>query len=329
MAVRRHELRAPTRKTISRAADEWLDGAKSGAVRTRSGDVFKPSTVRGYEGALRTWILPRFGPLRLSELHRGHIQDLVERMLAKGLQGSTVRNVTNSLRVVLRRELARGEIAVDPCAGITLPASRGRRDRVATPAEVEALIAAVPAVRDRAIWGTAMYAGLRAGEIRALRWEDVDLDAGLLRVERSWDDVVGPVDPKSRAGRRSVPIAKALRGLLAEHRLACEWSEGLAFGRTPDRPFDPTALAARSRKAWTAAELDGLTLHEGRHVAASLMVGAGLGVKEVSSYLGHATVALTLDRYAKLVPGSEVVAVERLDAYLGVRSADTGGSRPS
>jgi len=61
---------------------------------------------------------------------------------------------------------------------------------------------------DRAIWATALYAGLRRGELRALRWEDVDLGGGLIRVERGWDDREGPIGLKSKAGRRRVPIAR-------------------------------------------------------------------------------------------------------------------------
>jgi integrase len=72
------------------------------------------------------------------------------------------------------------------------------------------LIGALPE-RDRALWASALYAGLRRGELQALRWSDVDLAEGVIRVERGWDERVGPVAPKSRAGRRRVPLCKPLR----------------------------------------------------------------------------------------------------------------------
>jgi integrase len=92
------------------------------------------------------------------------------------------------------------------------------------------LIDAVPE-RDRALWATALYAGLRRGELQALRRRDVDFDAGVIRVERSWDDRAGPVAPKSRAGRRRAPLAKPLRAYLAPHCLpdAAE-ADKLVFG---------------------------------------------------------------------------------------------------
>src|ERR671934_2253692 len=98
-----------------------------------------------------------------------------------GLAGGTLL----PLRAIFRRAIDRGEVAADPCAGLRLPAVRGRRERYASPSEVKALILAVPE-RDRAVWATAMYGGLRLGELRALRGQDVDLARGGIRVERGW-----------------------------------------------------------------------------------------------------------------------------------------------
>jgi integrase len=170
----------------------------------------------------------------------------------------------------------------------------GRRDRIADPSEAALLLAALPE-KDRALWATALYAGLRRGELMALRWEDVDLAAGLIRVERSWDVREGIIEPKSRAGRRRVPIAAVLRDYLDEHKLATERSEGLVFGCSETRPFEPVSLAARAATAWMNAkrkeqELDPrkpITLHEARHTFASLMIAAGVNAKALSTYIGH------------------------------------------
>src|SRR5256885_5374782 len=86
--------------------------------------------------------------------------------------------------------MARGEVAVNPRTGLELPAARGGRDRVATPDECARLLAALPR-SDRALWATAMYGGLRRGELLALRVEDVDLANGLIHVRRGWDAVEG------------------------------------------------------------------------------------------------------------------------------------------
>ena len=132
---------------------------------------------------------------------------------ADGLSPSTIRNTLMPLRAIFRRAVSRGDVGLNPTAGIELPAVRGRRDRIASPGEAASLLDALPA-QDRALWATALYAGLRLGELRALRWEDVDLAIGLIRVNRSWDPKEGVIEPKSQAARRRVPIPAALRDFL-------------------------------------------------------------------------------------------------------------------
>src|SRR5205823_9971814 len=167
---------------------------------------------------------------------------------------------------------------------LELAAVRGGRDRIADPEEAAMLIAAVPN-RDRALWATAMYAGLRRGELRALRDESIDLAAGVIRVERGWDEKEGEIAVKSVAANRRVPIAGVLRDLLVEHRMSHGRSgDELAFGRTPSDPFNPKTLQERADDAWAAVGLKRLTLHECRHTFASLMIAAGVNAKALSTY---------------------------------------------
>jgi len=93
---------------------------------------------------------------------------------------------------------------------------------------------------------TALYAGLRLGELRALRVADVDLATGVIRVERGWDPAEGPIKVKSHAGRRKVPITAVLRDYLAEH-LVNTRRQGpeLVFGLTPTKPFTPNRVQGR------------------------------------------------------------------------------------
>jgi len=217
------------------------------------------------------------------------------------------------LRAVCRRALSRGDIQVNPTTRIEIAAVRGRRTRFAMPAEAHELIEAAPA-QDRALWATAFYAGLRRGELRALRWIDVDLAGGVIRVERSWDVKEGVIEPKSTAGRRKVPIAAILRDYLIEHRL--RGAEGLVFGRDVDTPWATGSISQRANKAWKAAKLTPITLHECRHTFASLMIAAGVNPKALQTFMGHSSITVTLDRYGHLFPGSEGEAAVLLDAYL-------------
>lgn len=313
-ALRRGELRAPTNATLREAAEAWREGAEAGTIRNRSGDAYKPSALRGYEAALRLRVLPDLGGARLSDVRRADLQDLADRLLAEGCSASTIRNTFLPLRAIFGRAVDRGKLAVNPTARLRLPAVRGGRDRIAAPDEATRLLTALEP-RDRALWATAFYAGLRRGELQALRWEDVDLAGGKIHVRRSWDVKAGPIEPKSRAGVRTVFIPAVLRDYLDEHRLRSP-GDGLVYGRTADTPFDPPTISGRAATAWKRAKCEPITLHECRHTFASMCIAAGVNAKALSTYMGHSSITVTLDRYGHLMPGNEEEAASLMDAYL-------------
>ena len=144
VALRQGTLRAPVPETVSAAASAWLVGAREGTVRDRSGRSYKPSTIRTYAEKLESYVLPALGDYRLSELRRPAVQALADRMLAAGLAPSTVRNAIDPLRAIYRRAMQRDEVAINPTSNLDLPASRKKRDRIASPAEARALLEALP-----------------------------------------------------------------------------------------------------------------------------------------------------------------------------------------
>jgi integrase len=161
-----------------------------------------------------------------------------------------------------------------------------------------------------------MYAGLRLGELQALAWESIGLDQGLLRVVSSWDKKTGPVEPKSKAGKRVVPIPTALNAYLITHYELAEDRSGLAFGRSSVKPFSDSGLRTRAQRIWADAEMQPIGFHEARHTYASLMIAAGVNAKTLATFMGHRSITTTLDRYGHLFPGSEGEAAVLLDTYL-------------
>jgi integrase len=112
---------------------------------------------------------------RLSDVRRADVQELADRLTAEGLSASTVQNTLDPLRAIYRRAIRRDEgVTINPTKDLELRRPDGKRDRIATPAEAAALIAAIPE-DERALWACAFYAGLRRGELRALRWSHIDL----------------------------------------------------------------------------------------------------------------------------------------------------------
>ncbi len=335
-AIKSGELRAVPVPTVEAAAEHLIAGIYDGSIRARGGGVFKPSTAKSYELALRRRIIPALGRRRLSEVTRGDLTTLAERMLGEGRDGSTISNAIMPLRLILRRAVDAGTITVNPTAGLALPSPQGRRDRIATPEEAACLLAALPE-SDRALWGTALLAGLRLGEIAALSWASIDFDRGTIAVERSWCPKSGTfVAPKSKAGRREVPIIGPLRALLLAHRLRTGRRMGLVFGQDGARPFSASALSARALAAWKAAAVPvlacdvdaarregrpipahgGLTLHEGRHTYCSSLLAAGVSPAAVSKYAGHASISFTLGRYTHAISGTEASDVAKVEAWL-------------
>jgi integrase len=323
-AANRGRLRAPTQIKLRDAAEAFIKGARDGAIPTRSGRRYKPATLRGYERALRLRVYPALGDTRLSDITRADVQDLADQLTADGLSASTVQNTLDPLRKVFDRAVRRDVVAVDPTEGLELRRPDGKRDRIAAPAEAAKLLAALPD-DERALYATAMYAGLRRGELRALRWSDIDLPGRRIRVERGWDDEEGEQDGKSDAARRPVPIPKPLSRELAAHKLRTgRDGDALVFGMTAIAPFDPSGVRRRALAAWKAAnkqrdaddQLEAIGLHESRHTCASGLIASGANPKTIQEVMGHATIAVTFDIYGHLMPGGLDDALEAFDAYL-------------
>jgi integrase len=315
VALREGRLRSAGGVTLREAAEAWLAGACEGTIRTRSGDRYKPSALRSYDASLRLRILSELGERRLSELRRSHIQDVVDGLVAAGSAAATIQATIIPLKAICRREVHRGRLPVNPTAGLELPTVRGGRHRIADPTEAAALLAAL-SDEDRAIWATAMYAGLRRGELRALRAESIDLDANVIHVNRGWDDKEGEISTKGN-NRRRVPIATVLREHLLAHLMRSgRRGDQLVFGETERTPFASRRLSKRADAAWKAARLNRITLHECRHTFASLMIAAGVNAKGLQTYMGHASIQTTFDKYGHLMPGGENEAASLLDAFL-------------
>ncbi len=316
VALRRGTMRAPSHRTIAEAADYLIKGAHDGTLLDRGGKPYKPSTARGYEQMLNAYILPVFGSAKLTDLQRRDVQDFVDDLRAQGLSPSTVTNIIDPLRVIYRRALRRDEVVFNPTENLELPASRGRRDRIEPPDKAHELLAVLPD-SERALWAVAIFCGLRRGELRGLQWDNIDFEAGLVRVERSWDPVKGPIDVKSGAGRRAVPMAFVVRRELRGHQQRTgRDGEDLVFGRTATEAFFASTVQYRANKAWKAAGLEPITPHEARHCAISYFIAAGLDWKQISTWAGHGDARQTWNRYGHLVPGGEEAARQRLDAYL-------------
>jgi integrase len=236
VAIRRGRQLVRTVPTLEQAGEAWIEQAKAGVIRATGGHLYKPATMREYERAMRLRANPALGAEPLDEITRADLQELVDKLSAEGLAATTVETTINAVRAIYRHELARDRVKDNPTRGVTLPSGGNRRERFATPTEAKALLAVLPD-EDRPVWATAFYAGLRRGELMALRDQGIDLKAGEIRVRAGWDPEEGEQETKGRACR-TVPMIGELRTILAAHRLRTGRREAdLVFGAGEVSPF--------------------------------------------------------------------------------------------
>jgi integrase len=341
-AVKRGEAQAPGKTTFDQAAEELLAGMRDGTIKTRSGEEYAPATIRRYELALTKHLCPVLGRHKLSSIDYTRIEHMLAGWWREGMtEPSSVRNNLDPARVIFRRAKRRKEVTLDPIKDQDLPQGRGRRERVADRVEAQVLIDALP-VGEQALWATALYAGLRRGELKALRCDDLHFDEADIEVREGWDDVEGARGTKSEAGERRVPMVGILARYLRAHLLVTgRRGDDLVFGRTATLPFVASTVRARALKAWgwkqvknPALALDPkakpatvwikaredaitpLTLHEGRHSTASYLVEAGANDLELAAVIGHSDPRTTKSIYTHLFEGSGAKITAQLDAYL-------------
>lgn len=344
-AANRGQPLAPSPLTFRDKAEAWLADAEAGLPVARGETAFSPSTLRGYKRDLDAHVLPYLGAVKIGAIRRRDLVALKDRLWREHptWSGQRIRNVFTPVQAVFRHALERDEIESDPTAGLPLPQGSAARKRAATPAETRELLAVLPDDL-RPIYATAAYAGLRRGELRALRVSDVQFNGErCIEVERSWDDIAGVKPPKSAAGVRKALLPDVLRTILAEHIEKTERSgNDLVFGRTAEAPFTPSHVGRRARKAWTAENkrradeaekqsdepelLEPIGLHELRHTHSTFLDHAGIPDSRADRYMGHSDPRVQA-RYRHQLPGQLEKDAWTLDTYLVGTTAEPTGAR--
>jgi integrase len=319
--VKDKRMRAPTSKTLRQEVDEWLAGARSGEIRNKREQRYKPGVIRNYEIALRLRVLNGLGDRRLGDIELADLLELKEHLQGTGCSDGTIRNTFVPLQAIYRRARRNGDVPTNPTLDLGLPTA-GVRERAATPQLADELLAAL-SDPEQALWATAFFAGLRRGELRALRVRHVDLEAATISVEHSWDDKEGEVDPKSKAGVRILFVLDALRPYIAplvEGRALDEFVFGDRFA-----PFEPRNVARRAERVLKAidkaraedeiAPVTRWTLHEARHSFSTWMDAAGVSETRADRYMGHSNGSVQ-GRYRHQLAGQLAEDARQLDAWL-------------
>jgi integrase len=310
-------------RTLAAFLDGWLDGTVKGSV--------KATTYESYERLIRCHIRPELGRHKLKSLAPDHVQALYQRKLDSGLAPGTVRQIHSVLSRALDQAVKWGLVPRNVCKATTPPKPDSEEIKPLDAQQARQLLKAASGERFEALYVLAVTAGLRIGELLALRWQDVDLEASgaTLRVRRTKSTAKsGPVftTPKNGKGRsirltrHAVEALKAHRATQNAERLKAGvlWGDyGLVFCTHGGRPLDSHNVARTSFKPLLKrADLPDIRFHDLRHTCATLLLSRGHHPKLVQELLGHASVALTLDRYSHVLPGMGDQTAAAMEAAL-------------
>lgn len=332
----RERREAAARPLFAAYATEWLE--------RRSG--LRPRTLDSYRAILRGSVAPVLGGVYVSEVTPVHVRRLLEVMAAPDSAGRvrtrpTLSRAKSLVSGICSAAVADGLLVSNPCRDVKIPegAAQGRAGqiRAATPGQTAALLALADGSEFYPALRFITATGCRRSEALALRWVNVDLDAGVAVIceglhQRGGETFVTP--PKSKAGRRSVPLdgetirwLRAYRALQSAEALRWgrgEWNpRGLLFTRRDGTAVHPDSLTHAVKRWWCQLGAPDLGVHSLRHGYATAALAVGADVKVVSDILGHSDVNLTRNVYQHTPPDLAMAAAE-LIAALHRQAAGSG-----
>jgi integrase len=316
-------LPAPDRMTVETYLTDWLQSART---------TIRPSTFASYEAIVRVHLVPGIGRIPLVKLTVADVERMLRAKSATDLSPRRVAMIRGVLRRALGRAVKHRLIAANVAALADPPKQERHEIHPLTPEQATVLLESIKGHRLEGLFVTALTTGLRSGELRALRWADVDLDARSLSVEAGLAKIDGRwqrIPPKSSAGRRMVPLLDRTVTALREHRLrqltdriaaGSEWvgnAWDLVFVSDVGTPLDASNVVHAYQLALKRAGLPRQRFHDARHSVATFWLAAGVPARVVADMLGHSQVSLTLNVYTHVLPTLRRDAANALDAILG------------
>jgi integrase len=333
VAVDKGELVDPSKQLVGAYLEEWLAGLR-----------LAPSTVASYRKNVRLHIEPYIGTVPLASLTTARIDALYRQLerggradhkAGEGLSPRTVRYVHTILSAGLGAAVKHHRLTRNPAATASPPTAKQARAPEMHAWTAEQLAGflgwSAGSSLHHAAWRLLAYTGMRRGEALALRWRDVNLDAGTVSVRRSAGVIrvkgegAAIEEGDTKSGKpRVVDLDAATVAVLRAHRkqrgsmaLQLARDDALVLGDQEGRHLHPErftrtfgAEVARCRKALGDSAAPVIRLHDLRHTHATLLLLAGVPVHVVSERLGHASPVITMQVYAHVLPGSQREAAE-------------------
>jgi integrase len=314
------DLAAPS-QTVRQFLETWLT------------DVVRPikaaKTYASYADLLHLHVIPVLGRHRLDKLGPQQVAGLLKAKSEAGLSARTVHHIRSVLRNALNQAVRWGLVTRNAAALTEPPRQDAKEVRPFLPDQARAVLVAATGERLEALVRLALMLGLRQGEVLGLRWEDVDLDVGKLRVARALQRIDGKLvlkEPKTEKSRRTLHLPPSLVADLRAHRIrqleeriaaGPRWQDhGMVFATGHGTPIDPRNAIRVWHRLLAKAKLERRPFHTCRHTAASLLLAEGVPVKVVQEVLGHTMLSTTADTYGHLFPEAFREAADAMERAL-------------
>lgn len=309
--------------TVREFLEKWLSASVKPSVKVR--------TYEGYESIVRVRVFPHLGRKSLVRVNPLDLQSLYTALAESGLSARSVQHTHRVLHLAFTQAMRWNMLTRNPCDGVTPPQAPRPELRVLNQEQVTALLDATREHPVSALYVLAVTTGMRIGELLGLKWQDIDLDAGKLVVQRALQrqNEAGLVfvEPKTTRSRRTIMLSQRAVAAVRRHKArqnelrlltGSEWQDhDLIFTNSTGGAPDPGWQRQIFQEELAKAGLPRLRFHDLRHTAATMLLSQGVHPKVVSEMLGHASITLTLDTYSHLVPVMHAQAAAAMDSMLG------------
>jgi len=305
--------------------DWWVQRRRDGEIGRRP---LAPSSVVRYEQLIRLQIAPTIGTIRLSRLGAGHLDTLMDELKRRRESGNTRQQVYRLLHVALTYAERRGMVARNPCHYLDAPPRDAPRARELAIEDVAAVLAVAEGHPMAALLWLGVATGARIGELLALAWTDVDLDASRLTIRRKVQHLSGigahVAEPKTAAGIRTMTLPAVAVAVLRTHR-ARQTADGrpnplgLVFPSARGTYLNEANWRRDVWRPWKeAAKIDPATPFRQvtRKAHASLLVALGTDPETLRHRSGHTSAATTMQWYVQTIRDADEQAARKLDKAL-------------
>ncbi len=311
-----------SRQTLEEYLEYWLEHVQRLSVRLSS---FVQTLIM-----INSHIIPELGSIPLQKLTVRDVQRFVSK-LQDTLSAVHVRNIHGILHKALAKAISEDLLRENVCDRVTLPRLETTEMQVLTQSQAQQLLRAAEGNHWETLLIVALTTGLRHGELRALKWSDVDLERKELYVRHTAGRVPGygyvESEPKSKKSRRTVVLHAFVVETLKSHRVAqleqrlkagSAWQDrNLVFPGQTGNYFHKNTLYRNFHKILDKAGLPPMRIHDLRHSAATILLAMGVNIKVVQEILGHSNISMTLGIYGHVLPGMQEEAMKKWGSVLG------------